>query len=51
MSNNEHSRESSVLEEEEIPISVEPQMARDPEQLAGTQFEGPQSKLAQVRRS
>ena len=51
MSNNEHSRASSAMAEEEISIPVEPQMALDLEQLDETQFEGPQSKLAQLRRS
>jgi membrane fusion protein (multidrug efflux system) len=35
MSNNEHNRAASVIEEEEIPISVEPQIARDPGEKAG----------------
>jgi membrane fusion protein (multidrug efflux system) len=34
MSNNEHDRASSVTVEEEIPISVEPQIARDPGEKA-----------------
>jgi membrane fusion protein, multidrug efflux system len=35
MSNNEHSRAASVSVEEEIPISAEPQVARDPGEKAG----------------
>jgi membrane fusion protein (multidrug efflux system) len=35
MSNNEHNRVASVIVEEEIPTSVEPQIARDPGEKAG----------------
>jgi membrane fusion protein, multidrug efflux system len=35
MSNNEHNRAASVIVEEEIPISVEPQIARDHGEKAG----------------
>src|SRR6201987_4383402 len=43
MSNNEHYRAASVTVEQEISISVEPQIARDPDQQAG--------RLARLRRS
>ena len=43
MSNNEHGHPASAIVEEEIPISVEPQVARDPGQQVG--------KLAHLRRS
>ena len=36
MSNNEHNHVASVIVEEEIPISVEPQIARDPGEKAGS---------------
>ena len=35
MSSNQHDRASSVIVEEEVPISVEPQIARDPGEKAG----------------
>ena len=43
MANDEQNRTASVIVEEEIPISVEPQIARDPGQQAG--------RLGRLRRS